>query len=268
DLNFVSNRGKEIYKQQREELELDNFNLLYVALTRPIEQLHIITNKKISKNIENTNYYSGIFINYLKKTGNWNNDKLNYTFGDVQRKSELTNFERKTKIQDSFISSPWKDHNIYMLASASKLWDTKQEEAIEYGNLIHEMMSKIISEEDITKVIDEYTNQGIIQKKDVKLIQHIIINIVKHPLLEKFFKKNITVFNEREIVTIDNQIIIPDRLVINGSDAVVIDYKTGKHSSQHHQQVLKYANTIREMNLKIQKKLLVYIGKEILVREV
>ena len=268
DLNFVSNRGKEIYKQQREELELDNFNLLYVALTRPIEQLHIITNKKISKNIENTNYYSGIFINYLKKTGNWNNDKLNYTFGDVQRKSKLTNFERKTKIQDSFISSPWKDHNIYMLASASKLWDTKQEEAIEYGNLIHEMMSKIISEEDITKVIDEYTNQGIIQKKDVKLIQHIIINIVKHPLLEKFFKKNITVFNEREIVTIDNQIIIPDRLVINGSDAVVIDYKTGKHSSQHHQQVLKYANTIREMNLKIQKKLLVYIGKEILVREV
>ena len=268
DLNFVSNRGKEIYKQQREELELDNFNLLYVALTRPIEQLHIITNKKISKNIENTNYYSGIFINYLKKTGNWNNDKLNYTFGDVQRKSELTNFERKTKIQDSFISSPWKDHNIYMLASASKLWDTKQEEAIEYGNLIHEMMSKIISEEDITKVIDEYTNQGIIQKKDLKLIQYIIINIVKHPLLEKFFKKNITVFNEREIVTIDNQIIIPDRLVINGSDAVVIDYKTGKHSSQHHQQVLKYANTIREMNLKIQKKLLVYIGKEILVREV
>lgn len=268
DLNFVSNRGKEIYKQQREELELDNFNLLYVALTRPIEQLHIITNKKISKNIENTNYYSGIFINYLKKTGNWNNDKLNYTFGDVQRKSKLTNFERKTKIQDSFISSPWKDHNIYMLASASKLWDTKQEEAIEYGNLIHEMMSKIISEEDITKVIDEYTNQGIIQKKDLKLIQYIIINIVKHPLLEEFFKKNITVFNEREIVTIDNQIIIPDRLVINGSDAVVIDYKTGKHSSQHHQQVLKYANTIREMNLKIQKKLLVYIGKEILVREV
>ncbi len=268
DLNFISNRGKEIYKQQREELELDNFNLLYVALTRPIEQLHIITNKKISKNIENTNYYSGIFINYLKKTNNWNNDKLNYTFGDVQRKSKLTNIENKTKTQDSFISSPWQDHNIYMLASASKLWDTKQEEAIEYGNLIHEMMSKIISEEDITKVIDEYTNQGIIQKKDVKLIQYIIINIVKHPLLEEFFKKNITVFNEREIVTIDNQIIIPDRLVINGSDAVVIDYKTGKHSSQHHQQILKYANTIGEMNLKIQKKLLVYIGKEILVREV
>ncbi|WP_440879311.1 UvrD-helicase domain-containing protein [Tenacibaculum sp. C7A-26P2] len=268
DLNFISNRGKEIYKQQREELELDNFNLLYVALTRPIEQLHIITNKKISKNIENTNYYSGIFINYLKKTNNWNNDKLNYAFGDVQRKSKLTNIENKTKTQDSFISSPWQDHNIYMLASASKLWDTKQEEAIEYGNLIHEMMSKIISEEDITKVIDEYTNQGIIQKKNIKLIQRIIINIVKHPLLEEFFKKNITVFNEREIVTIDNQIIIPDRLVINGSDAVVIDYKTGKHSSQHHQQILKYANTIGEMNLKIQKKLLVYIGKEILVREV
>ncbi len=268
DLNFISNRGKEIYEHQREELELDNFNLLYVALTRPIEQLHIITDKRISKTGENTNYYSGIFINYLKKTGDWNNDELNYTFGDIQRKSELINIESKTKTQGSFISSPWQDHNIYMLASASKLWDTKQEEAIEYGNLIHEMMSKVISEKDISKVIDEYTNQGIIQKKDVKLIQDTIINIVKHPILEDFFKENITVFNEREIVTIDNQIIIPDRLVIRENNAIIIDYKTGKASSQHHQQVLKYANAIKEMNLQIERKLLVYIGEEILVEEV
>ena len=80
-LSFVSERGLEIYKQQRAELELDNFNLLYVTLTRAIEQLHIITEKKIStKGEENTNFYSGIFINYLKQQNLWNTSVLDYFF--------------------------------------------------------------------------------------------------------------------------------------------------------------------------------------------
>jgi ATP-dependent exoDNAse (exonuclease V) beta subunit len=47
-LGHINERGLEIYNQQREELELDNFNLLYVSLTRAVEQLHIITEKKLS----------------------------------------------------------------------------------------------------------------------------------------------------------------------------------------------------------------------------
>ena len=268
DLNFISEKGKEIYEQQRQELELDNLNLLYVALTRPVEQLHIITDKRISKTGENTNYYSGIFINYLKKTGLWNDNDLIYIFGSNERISKVEALESKAKMQDHFISSPWQDHNIYMLASASKLWDTKQEEAIQYGNLIHEMMSKIRTASDISDVLDEYTSQGIIQKKDTSLIKETMTKIVKHPVLEEFFSEDVAVFSEREIVTIDNQIIIPDRLVIKNNNATIIDYKTGKASSQHHQQVLKYANALKEMNLQIHKKLLVYIDEEILVEEV
>ena len=54
--NFLFNKNKSfeilneqsnsIYNIQREQLELDNLNLLYVALTRPIEQLYIISEKK------------------------------------------------------------------------------------------------------------------------------------------------------------------------------------------------------------------------------
>ena len=268
DLNFISDRGKEIYEQQREELELDNLNLLYVALTRPIEQLHIITEKRISKTGENTNYYSGIFINYLKKIGRWRDTDHSYSFGTSERKSEVKEEKSITKIQDNFISSPWQDHNIYMLSNASKLWDTNQEEAIEYGNLIHEMLSKIRTKKDCTKVLREYTNQGIIQEKDSLFIRETIANIVEHPVLEEFFAEGISVFNEREILTKDHQIIIPDRLVIIEGNVVIIDYKTGKKSSKYHQQLLKYANVLKEMNLRIQKKLLVYIGEEILVEEV
>jgi ATP-dependent exoDNAse (exonuclease V) beta subunit len=83
ELSYINNKGLQIYNQQREELELDNFNLLYVSLTRAVEQLHVITEKKISsKGEENTNFYSGVFINYLKQLNLWNDDLLAYSFGD------------------------------------------------------------------------------------------------------------------------------------------------------------------------------------------
>ena len=49
--------GENIFKEQKSELELDNFNLLYVALTRAREQLYILSEKK--KNHDNLKSYSG-----------------------------------------------------------------------------------------------------------------------------------------------------------------------------------------------------------------
>ncbi len=124
DVKYVNERGLTIYNQQREELELDNFNLLYVALTRAVEQLHIITEKKISsKGEENTNFYSGVFINYLKNKNLWNDEQLEYSFGNFNRMSLQEEVSSKTEIQQKFISTQWQEHNITMLASASKLWE-------------------------------------------------------------------------------------------------------------------------------------------------
>ena len=269
DLNYVNDRGSEIYQQQREELELDNFNLLYVALTRAVEQLHIITEKKISsKGEENTNFYSGVFINYLKQNNLWINEQIEYSFGDKERKSKKEQIKSLNEIQQEFISTPWKEHNIYMLASASKLWDTEQGKAIDFGNLIHEMMANIITKSDIEKVIHQYTQQGIIDREQSELIKVDIQKIVNHPELQNYFSEDVIIYNEREIVDVDNQIMIPDRLVFNNNEVTIIDYKTGKPSKSHHQQLLKYERVLKSMNFKVDKKLLIYINEEILVEEV
>ncbi len=270
DLNYVNDRGSEIYQQQREELELDNFNLLYVALTRAVEQLHVITEKKISsKGEENTNFYSGVFINYLKSQNLWNDDQLEYTIGTHERVSEPKEQNNATEIQETFISTPWQEHNIQMLASASKLWDTEQGKAIEFGNLIHEMMAEVTTKEDINEVVLRYEQQGILPKEKTKEITKKIRQIINHPLLQDYFSDEVTVYNEREIVDVDGQIVIPDRLVFNQeNEVVIIDYKTGKSSKVYHQQLLRYARVLQTMNFKVQKKLLIYIDEEILVEEV
>ncbi|MDY0781273.1 UvrD-helicase domain-containing protein [Tenacibaculum sp. IB213877] len=268
NLSYINDRGAEIYQHQREELELDNFNLLYVALTRAVEQLHIITEKRFTREGENTNYYSGIFINFLKKKHLWQDDSLEYSFGNEERVSVRQEVASSVTLQEEFISTPWHDHNIVMLASSSKLWDTEQGKAIDYGNLVHELMAKIITKNDVEKVVELSEQQGEIPQDKSSEIKKQIFNIVNHEQLQYYFSDEVVIYNEREIVTVDNQIIIPDRLVFENESVTIIDYKTGKPDKKYHQQVLKYAHVLQSMNFKINKKLLVYIDDEILVEEV
>jgi len=270
DLSLINERGLEIYNQQREELELDNFNLLYVALTRAAEQLHVITEKKISANgVENVNHYSGIFINYLKEQNLWREDRLEYNFGNIERAKKKEAAASLAEIHQKFISTPWQEHNIVLLASASKLWNTAQGKAIDFGNLFHEMLSKIIIKNDVNIVTTLYHQKGFINEIQLKLIKEMMCLVVNHPKLAVYFSDKVTVFNEREIVDFDNQVVIPDRLVFNHiNEVTVIDYKTGSASSEHHQQLLKYERVLKSMNFKVSKKLLVYINTEVNVVEV
>lgn len=270
ELSYVNDTGLEIYNQQREELELDNFNLLYVSLTRAVEQLYVITEMKISaKGEENTNFYSGVFINYLIQNKLWKEGVLEYYFGDEIRVSKNELQSSVAEIHQKFISTPWQEHNVVLLAGASKLWDTNQGKAINFGNLFHEILSKIITEKDVSKIIAAYHQEGIIDKNQLLIINSTIISVVNHPKLASYFSEEVTVYNEREIVDTDNQIIIPDRLVFLGeNEVVIIDYKTGNPSAEHHQQLLKYDRVLKTMHFKVDKKLLIYINDKIDVVEV
>jgi ATP-dependent exoDNAse (exonuclease V) beta subunit len=270
ELSYVNNTGLEIYNQQREELELDNFNLLYVALTRAVEQLHVITEKKISsKGEENTNFYSGVFINYLIQNNLWKEDVLEYSFGTEIRVSKKEVQNSVAEIHQKFISTPWQEHNVVLLASASKLWDTNQGEAISFGNLFHEILAKIFTKKDVNKIIAQYHQKGFIDENQLLVINNTIISVVNHPKLENYFSEEVIIYNEREIVDVDNQVIIPDRLVFTDkNEVVIIDYKTGNPSAEHHQQLLKYEIVLKSMNFKVDKKLLIYINDKIDVVEV
>ena len=62
-------------------------------------------------------------------------------------------------------------------------------------------------------------------------------------------------FNEREILTQNEQIIIPDRLVLNNdNEAVIIDYKTGEPNKSHKEQLDHYASVVKSLGFRIDKK--------------
>ena len=92
--------------------------------------------------------------------------------------------------------------------------------------------------------------------------------IVSHPDLKAYYKKEITSVNEQRIFTKDGLELRPDRLVFMDKEVVIIDYKTGEEREDHNQQLDLYAKALEELNYTISKKLIVYIHKEITIKNV
>jgi ATP-dependent exoDNAse (exonuclease V) beta subunit len=269
DFENFGETGLDIYQRHEAELELDTINLLYVALTRPIEQLHIIGRKDINaKGVINLKTYSGLLIQYLTQNGIFTDSELSYAFGNPQRESLLLQIEKEPTQQLEFISTAKESHNINIVTNSGLLWDTLQQEAIEKGNLIHDIMSKIKTESEIDFVIDDYYSMGTINQDQAEILKQKVLEIVNHADLKPYYANGTISYNERDIISKDGSILRPDRLVINqNQEAIIIDYKTGLHNPKYKEQLQDYQDIIEEMNYKVIKKILVYINTDLKIEQ-
>jgi len=266
-LEQIGALGQHLYQSYQDEKELDNINLLYVTFTRAIEQLYIVAEHKIIKDVPKTS--SQFIIDFLDIKGEWNDSKTEYTFGNIERVSCKPEIKNDTEKFIQLLSTSWQSHNIAIVASSSLLWDSERGESIKYGILIHELMAQIKTADDILEAIEKYVSVGNILESEKEIVSDLIYQIVGHPELERYYQQNNTVYNEREIFTEIGEVVIPDRLVIDEqNNATIIDYKTGKPEKKHHHQLNKYAKTVTQLGYKVDKKILVYIEDEVLVEEV
>ncbi|MFC4722749.1 UvrD-helicase domain-containing protein [Geojedonia litorea] len=268
DLENYSELGAHLYQSYRAQLELDSINLMYVALTRAAEQLYIISELDLSsKGDEKLNLYSGLLIHYLKSQELWDNNQNTYSFGNPNQL--YPKFEKEGNSHFTpFISVSRQQHNLNIVTSAGYLWDTTQEKAIERGNLIHLIMSHIKVSSDADFVFDVLISSGQINSSQSEILRPFIKNIIQHKQLKAYFDSELTIYNERDIISEDGKIIRPDRIVLNKKkEAVIIDYKTGHLDPKHEKQLDNYKEVVENMGFKVLKKILVYIDDEIQVKE-
>lgn len=264
DFEDFGDIGESIYLKHRSEQELDNMNLLYVALTRPIEQLYIISKKENqTKTGVKFDSYSGLLMNYLMQQGLWNDNQLEYSFGQQNREVAPEEKPETTQETEQFISVAKQDHDIKIITKSGYLWDTEQQNAIEKGNLIHDIMAEINTEKEVPVVIKDYINSGIINKEQALLLKETINTIINHPELNDYYSTNYTIYNERDIISKSGAIIRPDRLAIKDNTATIIDYKTGLPDPKYQQQLETYSDILKEMNFTVDKKILIYVNDAI-----
>ena len=272
DLESFNDLGNEIYTNYRSQLELDSLNLLYVVLTRAIEQLYIISEYDVNQKTgnEKLTHYSGLFINYLKAIGRWTDDDMEYSFGEDQRTSEdkVKEEQHITIEQGQLISTRKEDHNLNIITNSGYLWDTAQEKAIERGDLIHSIMALITTSADVESALNHFLSLGIINAIQYDELKNVINRIINHEQLNSYFDAHHTIYNEKDIISKNGKLFRPDRVVVNANnEAIIIDYKTGLQDSKHKEQLYDYQYILEEMDFKVIKKVLIYINDDILIKE-
>ena len=129
-----------------------------------------------------------------------------------------------------------------------------------WGILIHDLLAKLETAEDLDWIIDEAYVLGRINQYNIYLVKEILTNILKHSALSSFYKNEYTVWNERDILIPNKENIRLDRLMKSDDKMIIIDYKTGKPKREDLNQIEHYQNTVIQMfNPKEIQSYLVYI---------
>jgi len=252
-----------LYTIDHQKLQLDAFNLLYVVLTRAVNALFIISANNLDKKGDhNPNYYSGLFIHFLKSIGAYQQDKLTYDFGDFSL-NEVKKHTTTDQLTIPYIYTNKNRADFKILALAGTLWDEGLDVAINQGNVIHYILGAIYTTIDLDRAIQMALQKGLIKEQEVKEIKEIVKKVILHKDLTQFYKKGIEVLNERDLLMADGTIQRPDRVVIKDNHATIIDYKTGEQNPKYHHQLNTYAESFLNMGYTIDHKIIVYINTEI-----
>ena len=143
----------------------------------------------------------------------------------------------------------------------------------EWGNLVHDILSKINTIEDADNVLRNYVNDGCVDAQHADLLRKQFESIVSIKEIRAAYSKDAIIRNEMDILIYDkfdgNKILRPDRYAELSDKVILIDYKTGKHHEQYYDQLKDYVVALKDMGVeKDIEAYLLYLGENIEVKRV
>jgi len=256
--NFDDTDYATLLEIEKSKENMDNLNLLYVSLTRPMERLYIITDKAYGQK-KIANYYQ----NYLTEIGEWDNDKTSYHFGLFKKyvhnnKKKIEKPITLTKI----ISEPWQDKLRISTdyESVDQNFDNKNHK--KYGNLLHTALSKIKNLDDVEASLSNMLQKGLINLEESKKLNTIIVTLISNKDIQPFFTEELNSKNERDILLPNGETYRPDRVILKEKHAIILDYKTGKENEKYAAQLNKYGTILEQMGYSQVEKYILYTEEQ------
>lgn len=254
-LSLYGMQGENHLNKLSKEIQLDNFNLLYVALTRAEEQLYILSDTK-NKKSDVPKQFSDYFLKYMEQK----NETNVYELGENIKRS-IKQKSKNSYLLKEFYSIDKKENQIFVVQNHN------ENDARLFGNLIHKAFEKMISIKDIDIAFTYIDTQSLPSKISMQA-KELIKKVIEHPLLTMYFQEGLDVYTERSFLTHSGEVNIMDRIIFNNNEACVIDYKTGSFNKSHELQIANYANVLEDLGYKVKNKLLVYCNQAIEVVEI
>jgi ATP-dependent exoDNAse (exonuclease V) beta subunit len=238
--------------EMNQQSQFDSLNALYVATTRPKEVLILMT--RLPREKEGNVFH--VFKDYLGEKG----------FGDTPGIYPFGAYPEKEQVESVIILEhakplvkPWGER-VAVSSSSPIGWPFKDKDPTAWGNKVHYLLAEIDSLADVSEVINRASRNGTIDKEEGVYLAEKLKATLESPDISNYFSEDVTVYNERDIIHPNGKIKRPDRIVQQGNNWAIIDYKTGASLPKHKAQLDEYADLLGKENV---KKHLVYINEEI-----
>ena len=117
-----------------------------------------------------------------------------------------------------------------------------------HGTLMHEVLSRILSRDDIPAAVENYRRAGIINRSEAEELAVRLNELLSTSEVASWYDGSARVLNEVDILFGKGLARRPDRVMIKADKAIVVDYKFGEKQDKRYQtQVRKYMRPIRRM---------------------
>jgi len=245
----------EQYKTEVNESRLERLNLLYVATTRAIHQLYVLSEKPGGKteNPESAEtWLYNCFRNELNEDNTCNYGTKRVVPGSDEHEAALMKLDANSGV--------WQPR-LRIRKYSEEAWSNSQEKSPrESGILLHALLQKVRNSEDVDNVIATAIASGQISSNESDYIRNVINGVVKHPELEVFYNSGMKSLTERDIIIPGSGMSRPDCVILDTDKATVIEYKSGAESDEHVDQVKHYINALTQMGYNHVQGKLVYLS--------
>lgn len=145
--------------------------------------------------------------------------------------------------------------------SEDSIDDDDRQRYIRIGTVMHQIFSGIHSLYDVEPTLRNMEAEGLLY--DNSLTKEDLLSQLRQkfqkPLIREWFAPKWTVRNERTLLTKNGE-YRPDRVITDGKETIVIDFKFGKPHKEHNDQVKQYKHLLEEMGLPNVKGFLWYVS--------
>lgn len=230
------------YENEKINKFVDSLNTVYVAFTRPKRELYVVApeshmKKGGSYTVDSVSDLLYAYYRKYKDTRGW---KEGIMMGEP---SELPAEEES--LQKIAVEAPF-SHSIVSTASrtVSQQGEIGDGESIrEHGIAMHYVFSLVTDYSSIEEAVERAVAEGVSTcgKEELKEMVASKIGSVEE---YGWFKEGNTIYNECSILTEEGQERRPDRVIVNGGSATVVDYKFGEYSGDDTWQLNSYKKQV------------------------
>jgi len=252
---------KWLSEQESGKSRLDQLNKIYVAHTRAIQKLMIITEKP----------KDGNYAKYLKKFLDTKTENLANANCYIYNNGQWVTEENIISSNFPYSSKAATANTVILkqIPTSNFTFDTSQlafektcEPSLQQqkGDYLHYLLSSLTDFPQNEEEIDALLLT--VEKQYCIAVKQMLLKIITDPALKNYFKKGVKRLNEITIISKTGELYRPDRIVFLDNEVVVIDYKTGEYSEHDQMQIDKYCELLGEMGYK-QVKGFIVRGEEI-----